>query len=358
MQMEIPCLSVIIPIYGVEKYLTDCINSVLNQTYSNLEILLIDDGSTGREPEICDYYAQNDQRIKVIHKQNEGLIAARKTGLKYATSQYVTFLDGDDYLSPTFYAQMMQWIISEDPDLVAVNCIQVSPSSERSSSQCLESGIYTKEKLIYLYNNMNCMHNHFYDFGIWPSTCLKIYNTSLLCSFAFSIPNNIRMGEDSSITFPYILKCNKIIIDNDINGYYYRMVPNSMSKSVDESLFTGCSALYDYLNAIYTQTASKGIIIQLEYYRALLMQMAINYWMNNIKLTQIIQRTNQIKTLIESTTLFHNMESVLELDLPTKLHDKLTIIYKKKWRKFKLRWMKELVLSYLHTMVKKLFIKA
>ena len=91
-----PYLSVIVPIYNVEDYLEECIESIITQSYTNIEIILIDDGAKGREPEICDKFAEKDSRIKVIHKENEGIIETRKIGLTNATANYVTFVDGDD----------------------------------------------------------------------------------------------------------------------------------------------------------------------------------------------------------------------------------------------------------------------
>lgn len=93
---DFPYLSVIIPIFGVEDYLEECIESIIAQTYTNIEIILVDDGAKGREPEICDSYAEKDSLIKVIHKENEGIIETRKIGLTNATANYVTFVDGDD----------------------------------------------------------------------------------------------------------------------------------------------------------------------------------------------------------------------------------------------------------------------
>ncbi len=94
--MENPLISVIVPIYGIEKYLGICVESIIKQTYKNLEIILVDDGSNDRCPELCDLYAKKDSRIKVIHKNNGGLVSARKTGIKIASGDYATYVDGDE----------------------------------------------------------------------------------------------------------------------------------------------------------------------------------------------------------------------------------------------------------------------
>ena len=95
-------VSFIIPVYNVEKYLKKCIKSVLDQSYKNIEVLLIDDGSTDGSPKICDDYAKKDSRIKVFHKENEGLSATRNLGVKLSTGKYITFIDSDDTISEDF----------------------------------------------------------------------------------------------------------------------------------------------------------------------------------------------------------------------------------------------------------------
>lgn len=101
--MKDDLISVIVPVYNVEKYLHKCINSILNQTYKNLEIILIDDGSTDNSGKICDEYALKDNRIKVIHKENGGLSSARNAGLDICSGDYIGFVDSDDYIAEDMY---------------------------------------------------------------------------------------------------------------------------------------------------------------------------------------------------------------------------------------------------------------
>ena len=99
-------ISVIVPIYGVEKYLNKCVESLIGQTYKVLEIILVDDGSKDNCPTLCDEWAKKDSRIKVVHKENGGLSDARNAGLPYATGEYISFIDSDDYIEPTFYERL------------------------------------------------------------------------------------------------------------------------------------------------------------------------------------------------------------------------------------------------------------
>lgn len=107
-----PLISVIVPIYNVEKYLRKCIDSIINQTYENLEIICVDDGSTDNSGKICDEYAKQDVRIKVIHKLNGGLSDARNVGVKSANGQYITFVDGDDWIDSDYYMNMSENMVN------------------------------------------------------------------------------------------------------------------------------------------------------------------------------------------------------------------------------------------------------
>lgn len=117
-------ISVIIPIYNVEKYLAQCLDSVLNQTYRNLEIILVNDGSTDSSPRICDEYAAKDPRIKVIHKSNEGSAAARNDGLKLATGELIGFIDSDDIVADHFYEKLLKSLIDHHADIAECKFIE------------------------------------------------------------------------------------------------------------------------------------------------------------------------------------------------------------------------------------------
>ena len=110
-------ISVIVPVYKVEQYLDKCISSIVNQTYDNLEIILVDDGSPDNCPKICDNWAEKDQRIKVVHKQNGGLSSARNEGIVVATGKYISFIDSDDYIDSQTYEKMIFSITSTEADM-------------------------------------------------------------------------------------------------------------------------------------------------------------------------------------------------------------------------------------------------
>ena len=111
-------ISVIVPVYNVEKYLTQCVESILSQDHSNLEVILIDDGSTDRSGEICDQFAARDSRVQVIHQKNAGAAAAKNAGLRIASGTYLSFVDSDDYLEPNAYGFMLKTLLDSRADAV------------------------------------------------------------------------------------------------------------------------------------------------------------------------------------------------------------------------------------------------
>ena len=115
--MQKPLISIIIPVYNAEKYLPNCLDSVINQTYKNLEIILVDDGSTDKSSEICDEYAQKDFRIKLIHKENGGVSSARNAGLALVSGDYIAWVDSDDFVAPDYIEYMYKLLKEYDADI-------------------------------------------------------------------------------------------------------------------------------------------------------------------------------------------------------------------------------------------------
>ena len=134
-------ISVIVPVYNVEKYLCKCIDSILAQSYTNLEIILVDDGSPDNSPAICDEYANKDSRIKVIHLENGGLSAARNAGLDIASGDFIGFIDSDDYISPEMYKKLYEAMKAADADISICNFQKVDEAGKNiKTEETIESG--------------------------------------------------------------------------------------------------------------------------------------------------------------------------------------------------------------------------
>ena len=132
--MSQPLISVIVPIYKVEEYLDRCVESLINQTYKNLEIILVDDGSPDNCPQMCEAWAQKDSRIKVVHKENGGLSDARNAGFEVATGDIISFIDSDDWIEPEMFETMLSQMEKDDSDIVScgVNWVEENGSVIRT----------------------------------------------------------------------------------------------------------------------------------------------------------------------------------------------------------------------------------
>lgn len=240
-------VSIIVPIYNVEPYIDKCIQSILNQTYKAFELLLIDDGSTDRCPEICDKYAKMDSRIKTFHKTNGGLVSARKFGLSNAVGEYITYVDGDDWIDCDLLELTITKIKENNADILIYGYKEGTEQEQNNVENKIESGVYKGKNLCKLYEKM-LYTGLFYEAGIIPAAWNKIYKKSVLYSRQMDVPNELRMGEDAAFTYLTMLDSSCICIANEIKSYNYRMVPRSMSRTFDKEYFVRLDLYYQMLD--------------------------------------------------------------------------------------------------------------
>ena len=150
-----PRISVIVPVYNVERYLPACIDSILNQSFYDLEVILIDDGSPDRCGVICDEYSHKDKRIKVIHQDNHGVSFARNEGLKIATGDYYGFVDPDDFISPDMYCTMIKAAEDEDAGIAICGFAFCTENGRETRRDTITPGILSQRELI-MSNWANC----------------------------------------------------------------------------------------------------------------------------------------------------------------------------------------------------------
>lgn len=228
MSDKCPLISVIVPIYGIDRYLGICIESLIDQTYRNIEIILVDDGSLDRCPEICDLYAKKDSRIKVVHKQNGGLVSARKAGLEVATGDYIGYVDGDDWVDSGFYQAMVTTISEYGSDVVVAGMSRDLFSISSKIMSKIPAGNYEGERLKKLKQNM-LTYERFSRIGITTYVWNKLFKREKLIPFQMSVDNGISIGEDAAVTYPYLMDCDKVSVINNCD-YHYRQREDSMLK--------------------------------------------------------------------------------------------------------------------------------
>ncbi len=221
-----PQLSVVVPVYNAEEVLRYCVNSILNQTFIDFELLLIDDGSTDNSPAICDELAKKDNRIKVIHKENGGAGSARNKGIEIATGKYIAFPDADDYLEPDMFACLIKRILIEKVDLAMClfNKIHINPDFSRtiiSDFTLFDKTVKTKSECHKIWFEIRKS-----NIGILNSPWNKIYRLDIIKNNNIIFPD-LRRAQDAVFNIVYYDKISSVSV---INECLYNYVANDENK--------------------------------------------------------------------------------------------------------------------------------
>lgn len=225
-------VSIIVPIYNVEAELRKCVSSILAQTYKDIEVILVDDGSPDNCGSICDEFAKKDNRVVVIHKENGGLVNARKSGLEKSTGQFISYVDGDDWIEEDFIKSLIDCQQKYNADIVAAGFSKDIGDISEKHSNAIPSGFYDKQKMIAeVYPKMICAGPYFY-FGICSYVWNKLFKRELLFESQMAVDPRISVGEDTSVVFPVLLKANSLYISGNSSYHYYQKA-FSMLKSMD-----------------------------------------------------------------------------------------------------------------------------
>ena len=228
-------ISIVIPIYNTEQYLDKCVDSVLNQTYKNLEVILVDDGSTDDSGKICDYYAAKDQRVVIIHQRNQGNNVARKNGVKIANGDYVGFVDSDDWIEPDMYQCMVDNIKKNNADIVSVGFYLENSNKTEIYNDEIDSNLYKIGKDT----------NKFIESVLLGNTKSRLYSiqwnlvTKLFKRNVISVSqekvNGVFYGEDMAVTFESYYLADSISVINK-PYYHYRQCNHSITHKKDVML--------------------------------------------------------------------------------------------------------------------------
>ena len=219
--MEI--VSIIVPVYNIEKYIRECLDSVVNQTYTDLEIIIVDDGSTDNSGAICDEYASKDKRIKVIHQTNAGAANAKNTALDHVTGEYVAFLDSDDFVSEDWISTMYQSMKQYNADIVECGFNKVFINQTVNSVAYMDEMVYSPKEYFEQY------------FEHWESVlfCNKLFRADLLKDIRFR--RERRCIDDEFFTYKVISLANKIVRIKEVL-YHYRQRKTSAVHQIEHAL--------------------------------------------------------------------------------------------------------------------------
>lgn len=220
--------SIVITVYNVEEYLQECIESILRQTYSNIEILLVDDGSTDRSGEVCDEYAIKDERVQVFHQTNQGIVRARINGIQHAKGNYVVFVDSDDWVDADMCSIFAQQIEKNRPDIVAVGLVKEYADRSHAVKNILSTGYYDSEKMKQMIYPQMIYTGRFFERGLEAYICAKAIDKKIITKVAEDMDATITFAEGGVWLYLCMLQASSLTIV-DALPYHYRMREDSMS---------------------------------------------------------------------------------------------------------------------------------
>ena len=274
-------VSVVIPVYNVEEYLRRCVDSVLAQTLSDLEIILVDDGSPDQSPAICDEYAQADARIRVIHKTNGGLASARNAGMRIAQGEYLFFLDSDDWLEPDGLAKLCDVAGTYRVDFVRYRAIRTGWPGLEENAPCrveevreLSEGLYDEARIICeVYPRLLATRQ--LTMGAIVSAWGSLYDRAFLRAHELWFDEDIRFSEDLIFSAKVVRAAKRFYFVDAPGVYHYFYNPKSISKSFRAGRWDSCKQIIALCEAAFAQDPGYDFSDQLLYLRWFCIMLAL-----------------------------------------------------------------------------------
>jgi glycosyltransferase involved in cell wall biosynthesis len=290
-------ISVIVPIYNLDAYLYQCVNSIINQTYKHLEIILVDDGSTDNALEICEAFRKQDQRIKVIAKSNGGLVSARKAGINASTGDYIFYIDGDDWIDNDCLERYYQYAKQHDVDIVIGDYKREFIGNFVKISNGVPCGLYDRSRMINEIFPIMIYSGEFFHHGIKTYSWGKLYKRKIIEQLQNRVPNEIMVCEDAALLYPAICNSSSLFI-TDYAGCNYRQRANSILKStnLDANELGRLALAFNYLSkALDISDQKSNFLFQLRAYFVAISIIRTGAFLNN-------------RALFEKFSLFGNIQ--------------------------------------------------
>ena len=264
-------ISIIVPIYNVEQYLERCVNSIIKQTYKNLDIILIDDGSTDGSPAICDRYEKSEERIRVLHQVNQGLSAARNSGIEIANGEYFCFVDSDDYVAEDLIEKLYSMLLEQGADIAICNFVSFY---EKFAGDIPKNE--TKIDILSSYEILQMLHQVTQDKFVNTVVAWgKLYKRSLFANLRFPVG---RYCEDISVIYKLYDLATNIVCSSEVLYFYYRNNSNSITYHTNHKFYNDLILAYvEQLEYLYQNNymeivpllKKKLMYWLLEYYKSL-----------------------------------------------------------------------------------------
>lgn len=278
-------VSVVVPVYNAEDYIGRCIESVINQTHKEFELILVDDASYDSSLEICRLYEKKDSRVRVLTKSNGGPHSARKLGVNRAEHPYVMFVDSDDWIDESYIETMIKQMVECELDYLVAGYTLCENDRRVEYENRIPSGIYLKEDLCKsIYASMLCP-DYSFEQRIIPALWGKMFKTEIIKSIMNELDDDISIGEDLACTFKYILQVQKIKVLNENHSYHYVVQKTSVSNRRDIAYFEKSVRLGQFLDRTLEVYTLENLRDNIVCYKAFL----VYRWIGNMLLTPKIR---------------------------------------------------------------------
>jgi len=259
-------VSVVVPVYNSSPYLQKCVDSILNQTYRDLDIVLVNDGSTDESGKVCEKYALMDERITVIHKKNGGLVSSRKVGIQKARGEYILYVDGDDWIEPELVETYMQQVYRYRADVVIASHNVNLEGRIEVLKNTIPPGVYTGKSLSTEIFPKMLFTGMFSQFGIFSYSWGKLFRKAILAPNQLAVSSQIVIGEDALCTYPTLMDADTVVILEE-PYYHYVQRANSLIKTLRNVEIYKMAVVYENLKkAFYNKKVGELMLPQLDYY--------------------------------------------------------------------------------------------
>lgn len=315
-------VSVVVPVYNVEKYLDRCLASIMNQTYKNLEIILVDDGSKDTSGHICDEYAKKDNRIKVVHKKNGGLSSARNAGLRVATGKFVGFIDSDDDIELDMYEKMANTMKKYDVDFVMADYLRIFNSGKNfKKSINIDGGHYDKNKIISDIFPQLIMRSDI-EYGPLLSVWHCLYNTRFLRDNNIYFDEQVRWSEDNIFSSFVGYKTNSFYYMKDQYLYHYYENAGSITRSYKKGAWDVYMIMNKHLHDYFDCITEYDFSMQLKYHTIYYACVCLN----QASVLDFKQCYKEVKNILDSVELKYALSDIVFTNLTFKLKLQLFIM--------------------------------
>ncbi len=292
-------VSIVIPVYNIERYLSKCIDSVINQTYKIIEIILVDDGSDDNSGKICDDYAKKDKRISVIHQKNSGVSTSRNNGINKASGDYVTFIDSDDVVHPDYVKKLVDNLKDNSLSICMIEKFQNEFSFSKDTN---DTTLLDKNNLIKL-----C------ELSLLNTPCCKLYNLEIIKKNKISFNTKLSLGEDLLFNLDYLKYIESVIVVNQKLYYYRRGDMNTLSTLYYPNILDIQLLLFDkYTEFFNNKSMDKNELTIFDTYRfSIIMVIVTNEFANGS--VGFMKRYSNAKELLKNNKM---KESLKEIKYP------------------------------------------